>query len=293
MLSVLIPCYNCDITNLVNELQRQLSALSIMYEVIVIEDASNLFLKENLSIESMQFITYIQLEKNIGRAKIRNLLSETAKYPYLLFLDCDTALYNKDFIKNYLIYCKKNCIVIGGTTYDDNFCSNCSLAHKYGSKRERFDAKNIKNKEKYNIFTTPNFLIYKDIFERVKFDETLTDYGHEDTLFGLQLAKEGFKFVCIDNPVIHKGLDTNINYLKKTDTALQTLFKIYQSGKYPELMQVSKIIHYFNFIKKIKMKYFVKKLFLIFKTLLVKNLTGKNPSLLLFDAYKLGYFCTL
>jgi len=48
---------------------------------------------------------YIQLDNNIGRAKIRNLFLKYAKYDYLLFLDCDTFIISDDFVaKIYIGY---------------------------------------------------------------------------------------------------------------------------------------------------------------------------------------------
>lgn len=47
--------------------------------------------KINRTLESKQ-VKYIELKKNIGRAKIRNLFIEYTTNPYLLFLDCDTKI---------------------------------------------------------------------------------------------------------------------------------------------------------------------------------------------------------
>ena len=48
-----------------------------------------------------------------------------------------------------------------------------------------------------------NLLAPKDIFQKIAFNEKLNGYGHEDTLFGVELKKEGVTMAHIDNPIIH------------------------------------------------------------------------------------------
>jgi cellulose synthase/poly-beta-1,6-N-acetylglucosamine synthase-like glycosyltransferase len=294
MLSVLIPVYNFNVTSLVDDLHRQLSALAIDFEIIATEDGSTQFLNENQSVENLQFVQYNVLDKNIGRAAIRNLLAECAKYDYLLFLDCDIEICNDNFIGKYLKFCQKDSVVLGGRTiYRENREKNCSLMYKYSQKKEQFNDKILKIRQKYSVFTSPNFLIYRNIFKHVQFDEAIKEYGHEDTIFGLMLNNAGYKFTYIDNPVINNGLEDNQKYIQKTETALNTLFKIYKSNKYPQLKAISKIISLFVFCEKIRINKVISKLFLLFKKLIVGNLTSEKPSLFLFDCYKLGYFCGL
>ncbi|KKK69352.1 hypothetical protein LCGC14_2934920, partial [marine sediment metagenome] len=47
---------------------------------------------------------YFELEENIGRTKIRNLIAQKAIGKYLLFLDADGLPDNNDFIGKFLIY---------------------------------------------------------------------------------------------------------------------------------------------------------------------------------------------
>ena len=50
MLSILIPTYNYSVFPLVLELKNQADLLAIPYEVLVLDDASTLFLNENSKI---------------------------------------------------------------------------------------------------------------------------------------------------------------------------------------------------------------------------------------------------
>jgi len=102
MLSVLIPIYNYKVTHLLLELILQLEDVNILYEIICIDDSSTEFNRENLIIETFKNVTSLKLENNIGRSKIRNLLTKKATYRWLLFLDSDVLPKNNNFIQKYI-----------------------------------------------------------------------------------------------------------------------------------------------------------------------------------------------
>ena len=90
MLSILIPVYNFNIVPLVKELHGQASRLSIPFEIIVLDDCSSELLRDqNKEVSSLPGVKFKILDRNIGRARIRNRLAEMAKYSSLLFMDCD------------------------------------------------------------------------------------------------------------------------------------------------------------------------------------------------------------
>lgn len=102
MLSILIPVFNYEAFSLVEKLHNQAVELNIMFEIICLDDASNLFTNENQQINQFQNCSFVILEKNIGRSAIRNLLAEKAVYENLLFLDADTFPVNENFISKYI-----------------------------------------------------------------------------------------------------------------------------------------------------------------------------------------------
>ncbi|MDR1975167.1 MAG: glycosyltransferase [Bacteroidales bacterium] len=298
MLSILIPVYNLDVTRLVNSLYNQAKMLDIDFEIIAMEDGSKFFTGENSIIKnfdsnpksltddniknldgSQNRITHIILPENIGRSAIRNRLADTAKYPFLLFLDCDVEIDKDDFLKTYLPYCKENVAVIGGIKYDENYNNpNESLRLMYGRRRESNNTQ---------FFVTPNFLIDKNLFQKIRFDETIVGYGCEDLIFGVKLKD----FTVIDNRVIHKGLPTNEKFLDNTKNAIENLFTLYQSGEYPTLPHNSRVLSTFVKIKKLHLVPLVRLSFHLFKTAIITNLKSPHPSLFLFDIYKLGIIC--
>ena len=292
MLSILIPTYNYNITRLVGDLHQQAVALEIDFEIIVMEDGSEKFLEENANIKHLNNCRHVILRKNIGRSAIRNKLADEAKYEYLLFLDCDAAIQNRDFLYKYQAFSKEQCVVLGGRIYDEkNTDPQYSLLRKYGMEKERNDLKNLIHRHQYPMFTTPNFLIAKNLFNKVRFDESIVGYGHEDTIFGLRLQELNINFNFIDNPVVHVGLEPNNVFLKKTKESVCKLYELYKSDKYPSLTEASKLLHVFCKLKKYRLVSLFAFKYVLIKPLIMSNLTSKHPSLLIFDLYKLLLLC--
>ena len=291
MLSILIPTYNYDITKLVTDLHQQATDLEIVFEIIVMEDGSEKYISENQKINALSGCRSIILNKNIGRSAIRNKMADLAKYSYLLFIDCDAEVNHKDFIQRYISCCTGEVVLIGGTAYDPELKDpRYSLRLKYGRERES-NLHYLVNHHSNENFTTFNFLISKSIFAAVRFDETITGYGHEDTLFGHHLHEAGYTFQRIDNPLIHRGIDDNEVFLLKTSESVKNLYRLFISGKYPFLAKESKLLHYFQTITKYHLAGLFAFKFLLIKTLLKKNLLGKHPSLIIYDVFKLLLLC--
>jgi glycosyltransferase involved in cell wall biosynthesis len=288
MLAILIPTYNFNITRLATELHRQAMDQSIDFEIIVMEDGSEKWIKENKLIGELANCKHIILEDNTGRSAIRNKLADKAKFDHLLFMDCDAEVCSSDFIQKYLPFCNKECVVIGGTAYDPKEKNpDFSLRLKYGRVRETRTA----SERGKNNFSTFNFLISKSIFNQVRFDESIRGYGHEDMLFGHQLHQLGYEYIQIENPLIHKGLDDNRTFLSKTEEGTRNLFLLYQTGRYPFLADESKLLNtYIRIYKSGLTRLFALK-FDLTRHLLRRLLSGKSPSLLLYDWYKLLFLC--
>ncbi len=288
MLSILIPVYNYNITKLVNELHAQAMDTFVDFEILVMEDGSTKYLDENKSVADLLFCNYTVLTQNVGRSAIRNRLADEAKYNHLLFLDCDGEVNSSHFIEKYLSFCYEEGVTIGGTAYDSrNNDPQYSLRLKYGRMREAKLATEREKDGKYSHFATFNFLISKNIFEQIRFDETVRGYGHEDTLFGHQIAEMKCEVHHIDNPLIHKGLDDNETFLRKTEEGTRNLYYLYQTGKYPFLSNQSKLLRTFIKIQNIKVTAALSSAYNFAHSSLRKNLLGENPSLKAYDLYKL------
>lgn len=288
MLSILIPTYNQNVSKLVADLHHQATEQYVDFEIIVMEDGSQNFVEENANACNPEFCKHIVLENNVGRSATRNKLADAAQYEHLLFMDCDAEVCSEHYIEKYLAFCYEECIVIGGTAYDpDENNPDYSLRLKYGRIREaRSAVQRVKNN-----FATFNFLISRSVFNRVRFDETIRGYGHEDMLFGHQLQQLGYEFIQIENPLLHKGLDDNLTFIRKTEEATRNLFLLYQTGHYPFLVENSKLLSSFLRIKKTGLLNLFALKFDLSKNMIVKLLCKSNPPLLLYDTYKLLFMC--
>ena len=283
MLSIIIPIYNFDITKTVDILKSQLLKNNIKYEILCYDDNSKKFKEKNSFLKNQKNIIYKELDQNIGRAKIRNLLIKNSIYENLLMLDCDILINDNDFIKNYMPYFNTNTVVCGGVNYEKINKKN-NLRFIYGINREVKKSK-YRNRNPYRSFTAFNMLAPKKIFNKLSFYEDISSYGHEDTLLGLDLKKNSVKVVHIDNNIIHLGLDDNLSFIKKTEEGLKNLHQLFSKKN---ISNEVKIYKYYYFLKKFKnpMFYFLK------KWCLNKLKKGSN-SLIIFDLYKLFYLVTL
>lgn len=292
MLSVLIPTYNYNVYALVLALNEQCNKCGIKYEIRVIDDAGSLLFDENQAINNLENCTFSTNNRNIGRSKMRNLLAQKAKYDWLLFLDADTIPLHKNFIATYIEYVtSKFQIVYGGITYSSKLPSkNNTLRWFYGKKREAIEA-DKRNKNPYISFLTLNFLIPKVFFDTISFNEDIPNLRHEDTLFSFELAQKSVPILHINNPIIHLGLDTNEVFLEKTRASVVALKNLVDQ----RLIDVNyvRLSQMFCKIKKLRCTFLIASMFEKFKFKMEKHLYSANPSMLLFDLYRLGYYCTL
>ncbi len=295
MLSVCIPVYNFNLKPLVSSLHKQGKTLGVAFEILLADDDSDDHYKTvNQPLDSLEHVKYLQLDKNIGRAKIRNYLAEKAGYPYLLFMDCDSMTPDDDYLMRYISYCKGSIIVCGGRTHYPTPGNECfRLRWRYGTKREENPA-SLREKNPNNSFMTNNFLISKDLFKKFWLNEAITGYGHEDTYFGYQLKKNKVRVIHIDNPLIHVGLEPSQVYLAKTKEAINNLLHIYEiSGYDPDLAEMVSLLNTFRKIKRWNLSFFMRFFYNMFNGLMQKNLLGSNPKLWILDLYKLAYICKI
>ena len=286
MLSICIPIYNTSIKKLVESIYRQCLNANIAFEIICLDDYSTLYLEENKIVNSHKEIQYSFLDKNVGRAVVRNLLAVKANFPYLLFLDSDVSIPDLDFIKKYIECIKKEVpVVIGGISYNKNLLDKTKkLHHTYGNQRESRSVE-ARSQNPYSSFLTGNLLIQKKLVIEIQFLATLKDYGHEDTLFCLELKKRSIPINHIDNPIIHEGLETNEIFVSKQLIAVKNLSYLIQKGY--NLEGIS-LYDYSRILKKYKLAFIF---YLLFKPLsrIIENAlkSGKTNKLFLFDALRL------
>lgn len=296
MLSILIPVYNFDVRKLVIELAEQCRTATIPFEVILLDDASTpQYRIINKALGNLPDIRYEELPINVGRAKIRNLLLEKAQYTSLLFIDCDSALPDDLFIRRYLPFIGQEIIVYGGRVYEDEPPANPDLYLHwyYGTYREVMPVAD-RQKAPNQSFMTNNFLIHKSVFGKIRFNEVIRGYGHEDTLFGYELKKNNMLITHIDNPVVHIGLETSRELLRKSKNSIRNLRRILiDNREHSAMAEDISLLHSYLRARKLGIDNLISRLFKRFEPAIIQNLESKNPRLILFDLFKLGYLCSI
>lgn len=292
MLSILIPIYNYNALPLVKELQKQCMLNGIVYEIICQDDASKSPLnKINEEINLLDNCFFISLENNVAHRQNRNLLAKKAQFKWLLFIDGDSKIIHSNYIQNYLDNCIGFDVIYGGRQHPETFPSQQQkLRWKYG----KYIEDKVVSKRKLSPFKSllfNNTLIKKSIFDRVEFDKEIKLYGHDDTQFSYELSKLNVKINHIDNPILHEDIDNNACYLKKVEESLKSALLLYYNKKLDA--NFISIVKLYVFLKKTKLIYPARLFFILSKSLLKRQVLSKNPSLFLFNLYRIGYISTL
>jgi len=292
MISILIPTYNYNVYPLVMELKKQADLANIEYEIIVLDDASSITIQENLAINNFKKCLYLSNESNLGRANNINKLIGLSKFDYCLILDCDVFPKKDDFISNYIIevFLKKD-VVYGGIAYKSELpLPKEILRWKYGHKREAITLeKRIKNP--YQYLLTSNILICKSKLENNFFNKDIINYGYEDLEFAKKLEAKNISVSNIKNEVYHLNLETSVEFLQKTEKALQNLYFLEKTGILPK--KSTKVSKLHSILKQIYLDRLVTKIYPFTKSILKQNLLSKNPNLFIFDVYKILFYCKI
>ncbi len=284
-ISVCIPVFNCDINQVVNDLNKEITTKNIDATIILIDDASEkIYQQRNLTAKE-KVAVFHQLENNVGRSKIRNLFLNYSDSDFFIFLDCDVQMLSENFIENYCNAIKNYPTVslfYGG--FQSNSQQKQTLRNLYSEKRE------LTKKDDFSVFKTANFMVRRSVLEQYPFDEDITDYGYEDYIFArtLELANIGFK--SIPNPVLHFDETSNIEFLKKVEISVKTLKKIAETPEKKIFIEKIKLYNAAQFLKKNRLEKPYLLIFKLFKQNLKKNLLSDKPNLKFLDLYKLGIF---
>ena len=286
MLSILLPVYNCSCVALVTELHRQCVECGTEFEIIVADDGSSVasYTEHNLRIERLEGVRYITRKQNVGRSAIRNFLISQAQGEWLLFIDGDLTLDNSHFIRRYL-QAKSN-VVVGGIRIggDPNRWKN-NLRYHYEKAYEQKNTPQDRQCHATKHFRTTNFLAHKDIMMEHSFDENFVQYGYEDVLFGKSLAMDHIAITHIDNPITLDFFESNSEFLDKTEQSLRTLYTFRNQLKgYSQLLETAEKI------KKLHLQKLVNAAYFLVGQRIKKHLQGNNPSIFLFNVYKLMYY---
>lgn len=291
MLSVLIPVYNYQCVRLVETIHKQLMLSAIAFEIICLDDASELFTSENNHISKLSHTTYKISPTNLGRIATRQQLANSAKYNWLLFLDADVLPKSEQFIQDYLNLIYENYeAIFGGIAYEKQPPkSDYMLRWTYGHKKESITAID-RSKKPYKHVVSANFLIKKAVFLSINSQMDSKGYGY-DNYFGAILKAQNSTVLHIDNEVYHLGIEDNTIYLNKIKQAVETLHQLHKTTKITD--SDNDLLELFKTLKTYKLHLIFGQFYKWFQSSFEKQLTGKNPSIRLLQFYKLSYICYL
>jgi hypothetical protein len=209
-----------------------------------------------------------------------------SRFETLVFIDCDSLIVSNNYIRNYLSAIEQSEVVYGGTHYPAKVDPVYTLHHAYGKARE---ARNLEARKSnpYTSFLTNNFCIRKSVFKPIKFDESLTQYGFEDSLFGWELKQRSIGITHIENPVLHTGLDTAEAFIQKTKLAVENAWSLINSGKMPE--SEIRMADVYTRLRKWGLSGLASKVIGAFEQQMLANLKSPSPKLVYLDLLKLKW----
>ncbi len=292
MLSILIPTYNYNVYPLVTELKGQADALGIAYEILVQDDAGKTFLEENSEINLLQHCSYTLNHENLGRGNNINLLNNRAQFDYVLIMEADASPEKKTYLQDLIASINQDTqVLFGGVTYPNEKPEKDKLLRwKYGNERESVSlSERLKNP--YHFVFTWNLLLKKELLSNYHFPYNVKDYGYEDVVFIKQLKDNNIPIQHIENRLVHFNTETSLTFIEKTEKAVTTLNQLIVSNKLD--LKDTKIGKAYRFVQFWQLTSVIRFLFKKLSKQMIANLTSSNPSLIILDFYKLGYFCLL
>lgn len=290
-LSILIPVFNYDVRPLVRTLLAQVADWHGPVEIHCLDDGSGeAFRQQNRELARVPGVQYRELDRNIGRAAIRNQLAAAARYAWLLLLDNDSRLPDGQFLARYAAACHHAPVLSGGTTYEPAPPSEAALRLRwlYGLHREARPAA-VRQRAPHGQLTLNNLLIQTKVFRQSGLDENLTRYGHEDTKFGWLLRRANIRVYHLDNPVLHDGLEPAPVFLQKTHDAVRNLVQLYRAeglGADTRLLRAALRLQRWGLSNAVRAAFGLR------REQVRRNLLSARPSLRQLDALKLYWLLT-
>ncbi len=293
MLSILIPTYNYNVFPLVLKLWEQCRKQQIEFEILCQDDGSqSIYNIDNNEIATLENCQFFISEENIGRGKNINSLYKKSQYEWLLILDCDVMPILDNFIENYLnaIQDPQVKVCYGGISYKKERPDQSHILRWiYGYKRESLSAEN-RQKKPYQSSLTSNLLISRAVFKENRFSAIITKYGYEDLVFFHDLKLKNIPIFHIENAAMHINLDNSKVFLKKTRIGIENLDYL---TNFEMVKGENRLLKQFATVEKYGFTKIISRLFSYFKQDMEINLLSANPSMTVFDIYRLGYFSKL
>lgn len=288
-LSILIPVFNHDVKTLVTSLLAQASDWRGEVEICLLDDNSTESYRQlNRALAPQLGVRYEELLANVGRAAIRNQLAAMAMHPWLLLLDNDSLLPDGQFLARYAQALDEKpgaVLFVGGTSYLPTPPADPDLRLRwhYGRAREMRPAA-ARQRDPGGQLSINNALVWEGLLRYFPLDERLSGYGHEDTRFGLELARAGAAVRHIDNPVLHDGLEPATMFLEKSHQAVRNLAQVLRTDG---LGAETRLARAARRLRRVGLAGLAGAILGVLEPVLRRHLLSARPSLRALDALKL------
>lgn len=219
-LSVLIPFYQDDPTDLLTALDVQVANI----EILVHDDGTgDLELTKRLKgtiDHSKTQICLMTATENQGRSAARNSLQKAAQSDWVLFLDADMRPSRANFLQTYLelISQADSDIIFGGFEVETQNADADRDLHRALS--EVSDCLSLSERQAGGpqYVASSNLCVAKHVLESEPFDDGFSGWGWEDSEWAARVSKR-FTLRHVDNPALHLGLETTDTLLRRFATS--------------------------------------------------------------------------
>lgn len=234
MVSVIIPTYNREKT-IEKSIRSVLDQTYSELEVIVVDDHSSDNTREVIASINDKRVRYIRLEKNAGACVARNRGLDCAAGEYIAFHDSDDVWFSQKLEKQMAIFSKTEAeVVVCKMHFHDKYNEKVIPAHLKEGYLQSSD----------NLFGigTQTIVAKREVFERVRFDETFPRFQDLELLY--RLGKQ-YTIYCIDEGLVDYavGADSISSNPEKVYIACQLLLKKHPDMKSTRPAMVEQMAH--------------------------------------------------
>lgn len=284
MLTIFIPKYQPQGLALVRELAREIDAIDVAVEILVMWEGNEGEIEPACVVQAkeVKYCRAIRKPRNTPSHKVRQLLFAEAKYENILLLESDVFPVYNNFLVRYVDAIQAADIVCGGTRYRNDGAKRINpLRWLYGKNYENKTAF-VRAQEPYSSINTKSFLINRTFMSHLLYEDNFTVSG--DRLLAIQAKRLDARVVHIENPVFHDDYDSSEEFLSKVRLSIDNIcFHMEDMLDFPGLVQV-----YYR-TKAFHMQGLLRWTYRTFEKPMRRHLLGQHPTLKVFNLYRLSY----
>lgn len=226
MISVVMPTYNREKTigMAVNSILEQTYQ---DFEIIIVDDCSDDKTLEVIKKFDDSRIRCIQMERNMGACAARNRGVEEARGDIIAFQDSDDE-WLPDKLERQVAQLEYEQADFSAGRMRRYYLDSKTRYKIYPSKKMKSEKCTYKAVLYKNCVTTPNLMVRRTCFEKVKFDPDIKKY--QDWDFVLMMLKAGFKMTFLNEIVLNSYIGSNsITSRQNEYDAFVAIYKKYKA----------------------------------------------------------------